>query len=407
MSATKVQSKAFLNSSWSSPLSVTMDSNITAGSTCVAGFIMSGNGTTRVTGVTIAGTAATKIYDTDSGANTSHIEFWLAENVAGGSTAVSITAGAGSGFRINGSIDEWTGLATSPFDTFGETVNGSPGTSVTATANAQTSTADAVLYATIATTNNNLTTLTGPTGYTNLWSKLDGGAGHGGAGYYKIETVAETEAAAFSGFSSTTNMAAIITLKVGPPTPNITGGTAAPVHLSTGNTLTGINFEASQGTGGAVIGGVGQTETAWGATSITYTADRGTNLNGVAVNAVVTNNSGVASSNYALTGFQPPAGYYSVTLTSVNSTAAYRITAAGDLAIGNQLEWDNAFVTIYADGTYVADQTVTSFNVRVGVTTDGWGALAVQSVNGSSGGTNHTTGATLVKAFNKRVGSGF
>lgn len=381
MSATKVQSKAFLNSSWSSPLTVTMDSNITAGSTVMCAFTMSGNGTTRVTGVTIAGTAATKIYDTDNAAGTNHIEFWLAENVTGGSATVTITAGAGSSFRINGSVDEWTGLATSPFDTYGETVNGSPGTSVTATANAVTSTADCVIYATVATNNNNLTTLTGPSGYTNLWSKLDGGAGHGGAGYYKIETVAETEAAAFSGFSSTTNMAAIITLKVGPPTPNITGGTAAPVHLSTGNTLTGINFEASQGTGGAVIGGQGQTETAWGATSITYTADRGVNLNGVAVNAVVTNGSGNSSANYALTGFQPPAGYYSVTLTSVNATAAYRITAVGDLAIGNQLEWNNPLVTIYNDGTYVADPSVTSFNVRVGVTTDGWGSLALQTIN--------------------------
>lgn len=189
--------------------------------------------------------------------------------------------------------------------------------------------------------------------------------------------------------------------------PTITGGTANPVHGSTGNTISGLNFGSNTGSAGLTIGGVAQTITGWTSTLITYTANRGTNLDNVAVNAVVTDNNSVASNSYALTGFAPPSGYYVVALTSVNSTAAYRITAAGDLAIGNQLEWDNAFVTIYADGTYVADPTVTSFNVRVGVTTDGWGALAVQSVNGSSGGTNHTTGATLVKAFNKRVGSGF
>ena len=106
----------------------------------------------------------------------------------------------------------------------------------------------------------------------------------------------------------------------------------------------------------------------------------------MAVNAVVTDPSGVASDAYALTGFQPPAGYEYVTLTSVNSTADYRITAIADLAIGNQLEWDNALVTINPDGTYVADPSVTSFNVRVGVTTDGWGSLAVQNINAASGG---------------------
>jgi len=191
--------------------------------------------------------------------------------------------------------------------------------------------------------------------------------------------------------------------------PTITGGTANPVHLSTGNTITGTAFGASQ-TGSAAlgIGGTGQTETAWADTSITYTADRGVNLNGVAVNAVVTDSAGVSGDPYALTGFQPPAGYEYVTLTSVNSTADYRITAIADLAIGNQLEWDNALVTINPDGSYVADPSVTSFNVRVGVTTDGWGSLALQTVNAASpGGANSATGGGLIRPFNKRVGLGF
>ena len=191
--------------------------------------------------------------------------------------------------------------------------------------------------------------------------------------------------------------------------PTITGGTANPVHLSTGNTITGTAFGASQ-TGSAAlgIGGTGQTETAWADTSITYTADRGVNLNGVAVNAVVTDSAGVSGDPYALTGFQPPAGYEYVTLTSVNSTADYRITAIADLAIGNQLEWDNALVTINADGTYVADPSVTQFYVRVGVTGDGWGALALQTINAASpGGANSATGGRFIRPFNKRVGLGF
>lgn len=190
----------------------------------------------------------------------------------------------------------------------------------------------------------------------------------------------------------------MLVLKGGVATPAISGGTAAPVHLSTGNTLTGINFGAAQGAGGVVIGGQAQTETAWSATSITYTADRGANLNGVAVNAVVTDNNAASSANYALTGFQPPAGYEYVTLTSINSTAAYRITAVADLAIGNQLEWDEPLVTINPDGTYVADPSVTEFNVRVGATGDGWGALALQTVNAegdSASGSGRSLGLGL------------
>ena len=183
------------------------------------------------------------------------------------------------------------------------------------------------------------------------------------------------------------NTFSAIYLPITPTDPTITGGTAAPIEGSTGNTITGTLFGASQtGPAALVIGGTGQTETAWSATGITYTAVRGVNLNGVAVNAVVTDSAGASSAGYALTGFEPPAGYEYVTLTSVNSTAAYRITAIADLAIGNQLEWDEPLVTINPDGSYVADPSVTSFNVRVGVTTDGWGSLAVQNINAASGG---------------------
>lgn len=168
--------------------------------------------------------------------------------------------------------------------------------------------------------------------------------------------------------------------------PTITGGTANPVHLSTGNTITGTSFGASQGAGTLVIGGQAQTVTAWADTSITYTANRGVNLNDVAVNAVVTDNAAAVSNSYALTGFDPPSGYLFVTLASVNGTADNRITAIADLAIGNQLEWDNADVTINNDATWDAADTVTSFNVRVGVTGDGWGSLASQTINADDGG---------------------
>ena len=188
--------------------------------------------------------------------------------------------------------------------------------------------------------------------------------------------------------------------------PTISGGTANPVHLSTGNTVTGVNFGSNTGSAALTIGGQAQTVTGWTSTTITYTANRGVNLDDVAVNAVVTDSTGITSNSYALTGFDPPAGYSYVTLTSVNATAAYRITAGGDLAIGNQLEWDNSLVTINDDGSFVADPSVSSFYVRVGVTTDGWGALALQTINGSSS-VSGFSGVPVRRAFNKRSGLGF
>lgn len=229
-------------------------------------------------------------------------------------------------------------------------------------------------------------TLTAGTGYTSMQTGASGGGSHIIRTEYKRVTVSGAQASSWTANFGGVDIGTVTVIFTELSTaPTIQGGTASPVHLSTGNTLTGVNFGASQtGSAASVIGGVGQTETGWNATTVTYTADRGTNLNGVAVNAVVTDPSGVASDAYALTGFQPPAGYEYVTLTSVNSTADYRITAIADLAIGNQLEWDNALVTINADGTYVADPSVTSFNVRVGVTTDGWGSLAVQTVGSAN-----------------------
>lgn len=172
--------------------------------------------------------------------------------------------------------------------------------------------------------------------------------------------------------------------------PTITGGTANPVHLSTGNTLTGVNFGASQtGSAASVIGGVGQTETGWNATTVTYTADRGINGNGVAVNAVITDPSGVSSDPYALTGFQPPAGWVSVTLVSVEADPAMRLQSSADLAIGNQIEWDDATIEITDSGVPVWPPGTPdgyTFNFRVWVSGSGWGATEVATLNPAASG---------------------
>lgn len=178
--------------------------------------------------------------------------------------------------------------------------------------------------------------------------------------------------------------------------PQVTGGTAAPVHQSTGNTITGTGFGASQtGSAASVIGGVGQTETAWADTSITYTADRGINGNGIAVNVVVTDSAGVSGDPYALTGFQPPAGWTSVTLVSVEADPTMRLQSSADLAIGNQIEWDDATIEVTDSGVPIwppGTPAGYTFNFRVWVSGDGWGATEVATLNPASAGGAGTTG---------------
>lgn len=183
---------------------------------------------------------------------------------------------------------------------------------------------------------------------------------------------------------------------VGTTTPNITGGTAAPVHGSTGNTVTGANFGASQtGPAALVIGGQGQTETAWADGTVTYTADRGINGNGIAVNAVITDSDGTPSANYALTGFQPPAGWTSVTLVSVHPVASERLQSSADLAIGNQVEWDDATIAVDDSGVPIWPPGTPdgyTFNFRVWVSGDGWGATEVATLNPAAAGVAGTMG---------------
>ncbi len=166
-------------------------------------------------------------------------------------------------------------------------------------------------------------------------------------------------------------------------TPVITGGTSTPAQNSTA-TITGTGFGASQGTGSLVVGGVTQVVTSWGDTSISYTVNRGINLNGIAVNAVVTNDTGGVSNSYSLTGgFTSPSGWYYITLAEPNANLQLRLTATqnNDISFGDQVEWNDANVTVYDDATFSAANTVSSFLARVGVTGYGWSAPTTETIN--------------------------
>lgn len=367
----------------------TFGAGTTAGNTII---VYASNASTASRGVTDNKSGGSSTYAT---ADSNYIvadarqysEIRYVENCAAGITAVSldvnytgegtITAIEVSGLKTSASLDK-TAKGVGAYSTADPTAWSTSSTGALSQADE---------FAVIGVSNFYYTqpvSFSGTAGFTDV-------ANFGAAGLvqYKITsaTTALTGGGNISGVGDKDSSAVLATFKVASSaSPNITGGTANPAHGSTGNTITGTNFGATQGAGSLAIGGQAQTVTSWSATSITYTANRGINLDNVAVNAVVTDNSLVASSDYALTGFAVPAGYYVTTLTSVNSTAANRITAVSDPAIGDQIEWDAALVTVANDGTFTADPAVTSFNVRVGVSGSGWGALALQTINLGVGG---------------------
>lgn len=166
--------------------------------------------------------------------------------------------------------------------------------------------------------------------------------------------------------------------------PTIQSATASPADGSTGNTVGGVVFGSNTGLAGLTIGGQAQTITAWTTTLATYTAVRGINLNGVPVNAVLTDSAGVSSDPYAIAGFQPPAGWNYVTLTSVWPVAAERIQSVLDPAIGNQIEWNDLTISIDASGVILWPPGTPdgyTFLARIGVAGEGWGAPEVQTYN--------------------------
>lgn len=369
----------------------TVTKTLTAGSSAEVCVISSSGATHNVPTSSPSETWVLIATLNDGATDAMRMSIYKADNVTGGSTVITETysGSIGNRFMAVKEISNTTGY-DSAAAAFNAQMQNAPGTGtdvVTSGATPTLTSQPALFSGWTFEKSFNSAAPTAGTGYTDNGT---GGAGMAGLQSVRSEskrvTATTGQAATFTNASDRRYFTFVAAYLEAPAGPTITGGTANPVHLSTGNTITGTGFGASQGAGTLVIGGQAQTVTAWADTSITYTANRGVNLNDVAVNAVVTDDTAAVSNSYALTGFDPPTGYLFVTLVSVNGTAGNRITAVGDLAIGNQLEWDNADVTINNDGTWNAANTVTSFNVRVGVTGDGFGSLATQSINAASGG---------------------
>lgn len=184
--------------------------------------------------------------------------------------------------------------------------------------------------------------------------------------------------------------------------PVITGTSSATPSNGSSMTVSGINFGASKGTKVVKIGGTVCATTAWSDTSFTVTIDRGLNKYGVAVNVEVWDTV-LVSNSFALTSLLPQAGWSFVNIASISGTG---LTALPSLVAGDQVAYQS---TVSSAGDVVVDTAtdfaaasgVTSFQCEAWTTTDGWGAVATQTVRSGSSGRRFRgrVGGWLTAAF--------
>jgi len=238
------------------------------------------------------------------------------------------------------------------------------------------------------------TTMTAPSGWSTAYllanedSQLDNASV-----FYKVLDGTETTVIAGNINASSIGHHYVVILKAaagGSPTPSISS-ISTPIVTNTQTTITGTDFEATQGTGAVTVGGEDVTESSWSDTSVQYTLDIESSVLKYGSHIVeLTNNSGNSDTIAQVTN---PLSTHSYVNIGTPATSGDRITAAGDLATSDQVRYENilydgATPTAYAvsvadtgiftisgsppDGTY-------TFEVRVNDGT-GWGAAADQTV---------------------------
>jgi hypothetical protein len=162
--------------------------------------------------------------------------------------------------------------------------------------------------------------------------------------------------------------------------PSIQSITTPAVYLAP-FTINGVNFGSTQGT--VTIGDWPQTVTTWSATQIVIASlQRGLNPYGQPITITVTAAGGLAGNYTYPAGVVPETGWSYVTLTSINPTAAYRLTTTPvDLAVGDQVAWGNieapgTEVVVLPDASIVSSSYAT-FDFEAWTTGAGWGSQAL------------------------------
>jgi hypothetical protein len=362
--------------------------NTTPGNTAIVTIVHYGSGVpnTRITGVTVGGTAGVKDVEKLDSGNINAVEIWRVSNMASASRDVVITLPGASGQFVTAGVEEWDNITTSsPLDQTGTGGPTAGSTAPSVTSAGSTTQATEIVYAAFCDyVGSNWTSSTPPAGYTEAWEEPAGASVEAGSAAYQSISATGTQTATFTTGASMSWIAVMATYKQtgGGSTPTVTTTSTATPAQNGSLTITGTNFGASQGTGSVTIGGAAQTVTAWADTSITITVSRGASKYGTSVNLVVTNNSSLSSSPYALTGLVPQSGWAYVDVGTPNATAANRITTVPDLASGDQVAYQTqgGQVVVANDGTFSVSTGVRSFDFEVWTSPDGWGAAATQYV---------------------------
>lgn len=120
----------------------------------------------------------------------------------------------------------------------------------------------------------------------------------------------------------------------------------------TGVVVTGLNFEASQGDGAVTIDGIGQTETAWGATSATISVVQSTL--GYGSHQLRVTNASDSYDDIAITMIAPSGLAYVVLQDAITDNTSVLYGSVGTVEDGYQIEHPDT-MTVYADGTFYVD----------------------------------------------------
>lgn len=192
--------------------------NFTAGNTVI--IALTHYGSTRISGITVSGTAAVKDAQNYDATGQNAQEIWRASNVAGGSSAVVITCPAGS--YVVCSFEEWDNITlSSPLDqtgTAGITTSTAP-----SFASGTTTQADEVVYAVYGDTGSgvNWTSSTPPAGYTETFDEPDGTAHEAGSAAYRVISATGAQTATFTTGASIPWMGCIATYKLNVGAPSV------------------------------------------------------------------------------------------------------------------------------------------------------------------------------------------
>lgn len=183
-------------------------------------------------------------------------------------------------------------------------------------------------------------------------------------------------------------LTSIVTLKAGAVAPRINSTDVNIVNRGGTVTINGTSFTGSDT---VMLGGVSQNVSQDTATQIKFSANRGTNKYGVALDLTVVNANG--TSNAVQVALQPQSGWSYVDVSQPATPSSGRLTSTPtDIAAGDQIAYDNKLgsVTVNPDGTFVADPSVSSFQYEVW-TPSVWGTTGTETI-----GTGSINGSVVV-----------